>query len=294
MTTKLLVPFDGSPAASRAVDLLAGYAGETAALAAVLLNVQTRPVSLWPGAGLSAGAIDAALLDGARRTLEPAALRLHSAGIAAEAQVRLGMAAEVILREAAAAKADAVVMGTRGGGALHGFALGSVALRVAHGDGPPVILVKPDDRLPAGFGKRLRVLIALDGSAPALRAAERLVAWRGWLGELEVHLAYVQRPLTVLEHILPPHDDVLGQWSTQEGREATQAARELFRSAGIEQHLHLTVGDPALELRTLAAQTSSDLVVLGTRGLGATHHALVGSVALKTAALSGVPVLLVP
>jgi len=99
MTTKLLVPFDGSPAASRAVDLLAGYAGETAALAAVLLNVQTRPVSLWPGAGLSAGAIDAALLDGARRTLEPAALRLHSAGIAAEAQVRLGMAAEVILRE---------------------------------------------------------------------------------------------------------------------------------------------------------------------------------------------------
>jgi len=292
MTTNLLVPFDGSPAASRAVDLLAGYAGEAAALAAVLLNVQTRPVSLWPGAGLSAGAIDAALLDEARRTLEPAALRLRSAGIAAEAQVRLGMAADVILREAAG-KADAVVMGTRGAGALHGFALGSVALRVAHGNGPPVILVKPEDRLPGGLGKRLRVLVALDGSTPALRAAERLVAWRGWLGELEVHLAFVQRPLTVLEQVLPPHDDVLGQWSSQEGREATQAARELFRSAGIDQHLHLTVGDPALELRTLAAQTSSDLVALGTRGLGAAHHALVGSVALKTAALSGVPVMLV-
>lgn len=293
MTTNLLVPFDGSPAALRAVELLAGYAGEAAALAAVLLNVQMRPVSLWPGAGQFAGAIDAALLDEARRTLEPAALRLRSAGIAAEAQVRLGMAADVILREAGAGKAHAVVMGTRGAGALHGFALGSVALRVAHGNGPPVILVKPEDRLPGGLGKRLRVLLALDGSAPALRAAERLVAWRGWLGELEVHLAFVQRPLTVLEHVLPPHDDVLGQWSSQEGREATQAARELFRSAGIDQHLHLTVGDPALELRTLAAQTSSDLVALGTRGLGAAHHALIGSVALKTAALSGVPVMLV-
>jgi len=109
-----------------------------------------------------------------------------------------------------------------------------------------------------------------------------------------VHLVYVQRPLTVLEAVLPPHDDVIGQWSTQEGREATQAARELFRRVGIAQHLHLTVGDPALEVRTLAAQTSSDLVVLGTRGLGAAHHALVGSVALKAAALSSVPVMLVP
>ena len=293
MTTKLLVPFDGSPAALRAVDLLAGYAGDPAALAPVLLNVQSRPVSLWPGAGLSAGAIDAALLDAARRSLEPAALRLRSAGIGAEAQVRLGMAAEVILREAGASQAHAVLMGTRGAGALGGFALGSVALRVAHGEGPPVILVKPDDRLPGALGKRLRVLVAMDGSAPALRAVERLVAWRGWLGELEVHLAYVQQPLTMLEHVLPPHDDVLGQWSTQEGREATQAARELLRGAGIDQHLHLTVGEPALELRTLAAQTSCDLVAMGTRGLGAAHHALLGSVALKTAAASGVPVMLV-
>jgi nucleotide-binding universal stress UspA family protein len=293
MTIKFLVPFDGSPAALRAVELVAGYAGDVSTLAAVLLNGQTRPVSLWPGAALDPGAIEAALIEAGHSALEPALSRLASAGIAARAEVRLGAAADTILREAAACKADALVMGTRGAGALHGFALGSVALRVAHGNGPPVILVKPDDRLPGGFGKRLRVLLAMDGSAPAMRAAERLVAWRGWLGELEVHLAYVQRPLTMLEQILPPHDDVIGQWSTQEGREATQAARELFRGAGIAQHFHLTMGDPALELRTLAAQSSSDLVVLGTRGLGAAHHALIGSVALKAAALSGVPVMLV-
>jgi nucleotide-binding universal stress UspA family protein len=35
-------------------------------------------------------------------------------------------------------------------------------------------------------------------------------------------------------------------------------------------------------------------VALGTRGLGAAHHALVGSVALKAAAICDVPVLLVP
>jgi nucleotide-binding universal stress UspA family protein len=34
-------------------------------------------------------------------------------------------------------------------------------------------------------------------------------------------------------------------------------------------------------------------MVLGTRGLGAAHHALIGSVALKAASLATVPVLLV-
>jgi nucleotide-binding universal stress UspA family protein len=53
------------------------------------------------------------------------------------------------------------------------------------------------------------------------------------------------------------------------------------------------VGDPALEVRTLAAQTASELIALGTRGLGAAHHALIGSVALKAAVLSPVPVMLV-
>jgi nucleotide-binding universal stress UspA family protein len=126
-----------------------------------------------------------------------------------------------------------------------------------------------------------------------LRAAERLAAWRGWLGELEVHLVHVQQPLTVLQAVLPPHDDVVDQWSTKEGEQATQQARELFAREKIAHRLHLTVGDAALEIRTLAEQTSSDLVALGTRGLGAAHHALIGSVALKAAALSPVPVLLV-
>jgi nucleotide-binding universal stress UspA family protein len=288
MTLRILIAFDGSPAALRAVELVAGYAGDAAQLSTALLNVQSRPVSLWPGAGIDPGALDAALIEAGRQGLEPALARLPGARGAG----RIGLPADAIVQEAR--NHDAIVMGTRGAGLLHGYALGSVAMRVAHSAASPVLLVKPDDRLPAALGKRVRVLLAMDGSAPALRAAGKLIAWRGWLGELEVHMLYAQRPLTMLEALLPPHDDVIGQWSTQEGRERTQAARELFREAGISQHLHLTVGDPALELRTLAAQTAADLVALGTRGLGAAHHALVGSVALKAAVLCELPVMLVP
>jgi nucleotide-binding universal stress UspA family protein len=290
---RILLPFDGSPAALRAAELLAGYAGDLARLAPLVLNVQSRPVSFWPEGGLDVGAVEAALIDAGRSALKPALERLAAAGIAAQAAVRLGLPADAILREAGAHHAEAIVMGTRGSGVLQGFALGSVALRVVHGNGPPVLLVKPQDRLPGGLGKRVRVLLAMDGSQPALRAAERLVAWRDWLGELEVHLVYVQQPLSVLQVVLPPHDDVIEQWSTREGEQATQAARQLFSREGIAHHLHLTVGDPALEVRTLAAQTASELIALGTRGLGAAHHALIGSVALKAAVLSPVPVMLV-
>jgi len=267
----ILLPFDGGPAALHAVELLAGYSGDAARLAPRLLHVQ--PQSEDPG----------------RTALKPAVGRLAAAGFAVQAEVQIGPVAPTIL----SFKPDLIVMGTRGQGALQGFALGSVALRVVHGNGPPVLLVKPDDRLPGALGKRLGVLLAMDGSPPALRAAERLAAWRGWLGELEVHLVHVQQPLTVLQAVLPPHDDVVDQWSTKEGEQATQQARELFAREKIAHRLHLTVGDPALEIRTLAEQTSSDLVALGTRGLGAAHHALIGSVALKAAALSPVPVLLV-
>jgi nucleotide-binding universal stress UspA family protein len=285
------LPYDGSPAARQAVELVTGYAGDKRALAVTLLNVQSWPLSLWPEASAAAGSIEAALLDAARSTLAEATARFESAGMAIRGEVRLGLAAQTILREAKAV--DALVMGTRGAGVVHGYALGSVALRVAHGGAAPVILVKPEDRLPAALGKRLRVLLAMDGSDPALRAAERLVQWRSWLGELEVHVVHVQRPLSMLEAVLPPHDDLVRQWSTEEAQRATQRARELLRGAGIVQHLHLSAGEPALEVRQLAAQTSSELVVLGTRGLGAAHHAFVGSVALKAAAAVPVPVLLV-
>lgn len=245
MKVKLLLAVDGSPAAGRAAELLAGHAGARDSLEAV-----------------------------------PFTAKAH--------------AAAAILARARRQAPEAIVMGTRGEGALQGFALGSTALRVVHRARIPVILVKPGDRLPEALGRRLRVLLATDGSKPALRAARKLIAWRGWLGELDVHVLWVQPPLTYLQTVLPPHDDVIGQWSDKEGRKATRAAAALFREAGIAHRVHFSVGDAALEVRSLAEETGAELVALGTRGLGAAHHALVGSVALKAAVASPVPALLVP
>jgi nucleotide-binding universal stress UspA family protein len=289
----VLLAVDGSPSSERALELLSGYRGEATNLAITALNVQTLPMEVWPEATLDAGVVEKTLLETGEELAGAAAQRLSKAGLRTQKAVRLGLPADGILREAEVRRAALVVMGTRGHGAMHGFALGSVAMRVAHGGDVPVCLVQPESKLPAQLGRKLRVLLALDGSEPALRAARLLAAWRGWLGELDVQIAYVQQPLTLLATILPAHRDVIEQWSTRAGEEATQAARDLFAREGIRHHLHLSVGDPSVEIAHLADEAGCELVVAGTRGRGAAHHALVGSVALKTVARSALPVLLV-
>jgi nucleotide-binding universal stress UspA family protein len=289
----IVVAVDATPGAGRALELIAKYGGDRSQLHVICANVQTRPVAVWPEASIDVRSIEEALLAGGREVADKAAEQLRSSGIGVESAVRLGFPADAIVREAQLREAKIIIMGTRGHGVLRGFALGSVAMRVVHASSVPVFLVRPESRLPPQLGRKVHVMLAQDGSEPALRAASALASLRWWLGELDVQIVYVQQPLTYLETVLPPHDDVIRQWSTEAGENAARAARELLSKDGIANHLHLTMGDPATEIVHLAAETGCELVVMGTRGLGAAHHALIGSVALKVAAHAAMPAVLV-
>lgn len=291
---KVLVPVDGSASAQQAVRLLAGYRGPRAALAPLLVNVQSLPLSLWPQPRPDPAAIEAALSAAGREILARAHAELAAAGCEAQSEVRLGIAAQALLDEAAAQRAGLIVMGTRGLGGLAALGLGSVATRVLQGAKVPVMLVKADARLPAAFGREQRVLLAMDGSEHALGAARWLAGKPHWLGATTVDMVYAQEPLPLLAALVPPHGDVLAQWSGKLSEEATREARAALAGAGIETGLHAVAGEPAPTLARLAAELGADFIVMGTRGLGAAHHAFIGSVALKTAHLSPVPVLLVP
>lgn len=293
MTTTLLMAVDGTPAAERAIEFLAGYRGHPSQIRVVAANVQTLPVTVWPEASMDVGSIEKALLAVGREVAERAVARLAASGLKAETAVRLGLPSDGIVHEARSCGAEMIVTGTRGHGALRGFALGSVAMRVAHSSPVPVCLVRPESKLPEQLGRKLRLMLAVDGSESALRAANALVSWRRWLGTLDVQIVYVQQPLAYLKVVLPPHDDVIGQWSREAGETAARPVRDLLAREGIPNHLHLTMGDPATELVHMADETGCELVVLGTRGLGAAHHAFIGSVALKVAAHVSVPAVLV-
>jgi nucleotide-binding universal stress UspA family protein len=289
----ILLPVDGSEGANKAVELVAGYRGERGAIAISVLNVQEPPALAWPELAAYLQPIESELQAGGQAVVDRALPALRAAGLRVDASVRLGFPAEAILREAESKSATLIVMGTRGHGLLQGFAFGSVAMRVAHGSPIPVWLLHPQCKLPKEFGRKLRVLLAVDGAAPSIAAARRLASWQGWLGVLDVQMVFVQRPLSLAETLLPPHDDVVEQWSTRAAEAATVEARQILAKAGVAHHLHITVGDPAQEIAHLAGHTGAELVAVGTRGRGAAHHALIGSVALKTAARADVPVMLV-
>lgn len=289
---KVLLPSDRSPSALQAARLLADYRGDRARIAPVLLNVQRPVLKAWPGHGLDRAAVEAALHEEGMDQLRAVREILSRAGFEPELVVRVGHAHAVILEESRRLDAGAIVMGTRGHGTLGGFALGSVALRVVQSAELPVMLVKPDSRLPSALGSHIRIVVPVDGSEEAAAAVPRIARCRDLLGQLHVDVVHFQQPLTVIEAIVPPHRDALSHWSGREADEALAQASAALRESGLEHEIHVLAGDPATGIAQFAQDRAADLIAMSTRGLGALHHAFVGSVALKTAYLSPVPVAL--
>lgn len=139
---KPLVPIDGSAIATRALALAVAELRGRAGAQVHLLNVQVPPVHTFPGKLVSPDLIDRELRREGEALLEPARALAESSGVACVCHVRIGRPADEIAACAAEQGCDAIVMGTRGMGAVAGLLLGSVATRVVHVVPLPVTLVK--------------------------------------------------------------------------------------------------------------------------------------------------------
>lgn len=141
---KVLMAFDGSDNAKRAVQYLIDFARDhTATLEVHLLNVQQEP--LLYGEYVTSAFIEQlqqSLLEKARELLVWPADQLQAAGISHQSHTVLGNVAEQVSAFAERLGCDTVVMGTRGLGTFTGMLLGSVATRVVHEVSMPVLLVK--------------------------------------------------------------------------------------------------------------------------------------------------------
>lgn len=286
----IVVAVDGSEASLHACRLLARYAGDRAAARITLLNVQRPPLRLSPGAGVDHATLEAALLERSSRELEAARALLVASGHHTDVITRVGPPADTILEVTRQCNASALVMGSGRQGLLGGYAIGSVALRVAPAAPCPVVLVRPGVRLPSELGIRLRVVVPVDGSPEADQALRRLAGCADVLGRMHVDLVHFGSGLTLAAAILPPHDDVLREWSSQQFDAALSASAQVLAHAGIAHDVHRLTGAPDTDIAAFARRQGADVIVMGTRGMGAMHHLLLGSAALKTAVVSDVPV----
>lgn len=113
---KVLVPFDGSEHAMRALGYVIELSGDlNKPLEVHVLNVQASPIdySLYLAPDMIDG-VKAGLTNEGKRVLDDAVALLTAAGVPFQAHVDLGNVAEQVEAEVQRLGCDAVVMGTRG------------------------------------------------------------------------------------------------------------------------------------------------------------------------------------
>ncbi len=149
----------------------------------------------------------------------------------------------------------------------------------------------------------MRVLVATDGSESARRAVEftsRLV--RPWEG-LEVIILHVVRPFGtwwVEPNPAVPHPkgidlamEAYERDVRERGAQVLAQAAETFEASGAKVESVLGRGDAATEILALAEERKVDLIVMGSRGLGAFQRVILGSVSLRVMQAAKCPVLVV-
>jgi len=140
-----------------------------------------------------------------------------------------------------------------------------------------------------------RVLLAVDGSEGAERAARHLLALRRELRDpatMQVHVLNVQRPVSgdVSSFVA---SRTLDEYHQENSETALAPARALLDAGGVAHEALHRVGLPGPTIAETARERGCDLIVMGSRGMGGHAATLIGSVAQSTIEHSTVPVLLV-
>ena len=137
----------------------------------------------------------------------------------------------------------------------------------------------------------MRILVAVDGSKPSLKAAQLLVDHADWYNSRpEVELIAVHLPVPKVGHT---NKAQLERYYREEGESMLAAAKKKLDGAGIRYNAQVLVGPVAETIVRHAKARRCDLIYIGTRGMSEIGKALLGSTATKVLHISDVPVLLV-
>jgi len=294
---KILLPYDGSRHARRAVEFVAARLPLIGRDPAIwLLNVQPPLFTEVPTA-VTRKRLAETYARRAATVLRPAQAMLRRAGLQAHATHLVGVPGLRIARAARNKRADLIVMGSHGRSAVGGMLMGSVTSTVlAHCD-TPVLLLR-DSELPQS--ESLRVGIAVDGSRYGEAAVRWALAHRDLFGtQPSFELLHVVREMpfqlkTLLANLADmsfSHERVRAL-RRQDFERAVQSSLRLFGAAGQPVEAVELVGDAGEELARYARR-HLDVLVMGSHGHGLFKAAVLGSVATRVAAKCHTPLLLI-
>lgn len=138
-----------------------------------------------------------------------------------------------------------------------------------------------------------KILLAVDGSAHAIKATKKLIDFSRLLAESPVIVPiYVHLPLPRVGLAAKfVSKSQVEDYYRDEAKKAMAPALKLLEKAGFQAKPVVQIGPVAETLTAYAKRSKVDLICLGTRGMTATGNLLMGSVATKVLHLAECPVL---
>jgi nucleotide-binding universal stress UspA family protein len=277
---RVMLATDGSAAAGIAAGFVADRAwppGTSIEVVAVLdvLSLLPAPFSPTPA---DAQPLEDSLRDELCLVVEQTVERLRARDLDVSSSVLSGTPVECLVRHAASTHADLVVCGSRGHGELAVLMLGSVSAGLADRAPCPVLVAR---RTTLG-----QVLLADDGTGPAIAAEDAVVSWPMFAGVPIEVLSVAHVPpawRAVLARLTPSGHREHPQGGIIEARERAAAvqARALARLAEVDRPATGThwEGDPPGVILGEAEACAADVIVVGTHGRHGWDRLMLGSTA---------------
>ncbi len=300
MYRSLMVPLDGSVFAEHALPLALSIARRASATVHVVqVHQPCTPMyadSIAPGTYEA----EAKVMEYERAYLDEIVKRLTniSSVPVTSALVEGPVIAEMLSGQAAATKADLVVMTTHGRGPLSRFWLGSVADEMVRRATTSILLVRPQETA-ADFTTEPvlhHVLIPLDGSALAERVLENAVALGGLMHAdytlLRIYGPQIDTGLHPRSYAAVAGAEPPVERLRAEAQDYLHSVADRLKGRGFAVQPHVALGQHAASAILDAAQRLGvDLLALETHGRRGLARLLMGSVADKVIRGASMPVL---
>jgi nucleotide-binding universal stress UspA family protein len=141
----------------------------------------------------------------------------------------------------------------------------------------------------------LKILLATDGSEHAKRTIAKTIEICAAMSvPAKVHVLNVQEEPVVYgaAEIYLPYEKAV-EFVRAAGQNIVNEAADVLRNASLSPATEVAVGQVAPTIVRRAHDLGCDLIVLGTRGMGAVGNLVLGSTATKVIHMTKIPVLLV-
>ncbi len=137
-----------------------------------------------------------------------------------------------------------------------------------------------------------KILVPIDGSKVAVRAARHAVESARRTGDIRIILLNVQQVLERWYKHGLMNEEAL-KHLRQQGEEESAEARAVLDESGVPYDFRVVFGHPAEVITRLAKEQDCEGIVMGTRGLGDVENVFLGSTAYKVIQLAELPITLI-